>query len=246
MFDRSERACEECGQGFMPKDQRSRFCSTPCRSRWKERLRPTRPFRRHRRTCAACSARFVGSSEARYCSAECRRFKDSPSSPLPWSECAWCGHWFLRRWARKYCSQTCLEANHPRRSRITAICYGDCRRCGRTFVRRADKLGDFCSEICAKRQRKSDRKHLQRTGLGGERFTLREIAERDGWRCHICHRKVPDREYKARDLDPTIDHLIPANRRDRGTHSRENVALAHNRCNWERGAGGEVQLRLVG
>lgn len=78
----------------------------------------------------------------------------------------------------------------------------------------------------------------------GEDFTLREIAERDRWRCHLCGRLVPDRDYKARPDDPTLDHLIPQS--EGGPHTRANVRLAHNRCNYERCTAGEVQLLLVG
>lgn len=124
------------------------------------------------------------------------------------------------------------------------ISYGNCQRCGATFVIPSGRMKVFCSDRCAARARKNFREHLKRASTGGEIFTLRQVAERDGWRCHICKRSVPDREYKARKLDPTIDHLVPVS--EGGTHSLDNVALAHNRCNWGRGTGGEVQLRLVG
>jgi len=130
--------------------------------------------------------------------------------------------------------------------RASEIGYGSCARCGRTFVVRPATRGrkKYCSERCAMRAANNTRKHLKRAVAGGESFTLREIAERDGWRCHICHRKVPDREYRARRLDPTIDHLVPVSAG--GGHMRDNVALAHNRCNWERAATGPAQLRLTG
>jgi 5-methylcytosine-specific restriction endonuclease McrA len=124
------------------------------------------------------------------------------------------------------------------------ISYGACRRCGGCFVRRDGSVGAFCSDRCRKRAHKNTRKHRERTNGAAERFTLREIAERDGWRCHLCGKRVPDREYAARPDDPTIDHLIPVS--DGGLHVRTNVALAHNRCNYERNTGGVAQLLLVG
>jgi 5-methylcytosine-specific restriction endonuclease McrA len=78
----------------------------------------------------------------------------------------------------------------------------------------------------------------------GDGYTLREIAERDGWRCHICLSQVPDRPYKARPNDATIDHLIPVSAG--GMDVRSNVALAHNVCNSKRSNTGPAQLRLVG
>lgn len=76
-----------------------------------------------------------------------------------------------------------------------------------------------------------------------ESFTLREIAERDGWRCHLCNRKVPDRPFRSRPLDATIDHLVPVSAG--GDHTRANVALAHFACNWKRADVGPAQLRLL-
>jgi 5-methylcytosine-specific restriction endonuclease McrA len=43
---------------------------------------------------------------------------------------------------------------------------------------------------------------------------------------------------------PTIDHLLPLC--DGGDDVRANVQLAHFLCNSRRGAGGVVQLALVG
>ena len=124
------------------------------------------------------------------------------------------------------------------------ITIGTCAQCGSMFVRPAHYVADTCSAQCSKRRAKYHRRSLKRTSSGGETFTLREIAERDHWRCHLCNGAVPDREYKARDRDPTLDHLLPVSLG--GEHTRANVALAHNRCNWERGNELiEVQLRLI-
>jgi hypothetical protein len=241
--------CEECGEAFVPKDRRGRWCSPICCGRSRERHRPARPARGKRvaRPCEWCGDQFTSRvfQQSRFCSIRCAGAAASRQScPVPWAECRWCGHWFVRRGPRKYCSKPCLDANHPGRRRVTEIAYGDCRRCGLTFVRRAAQIGEFCSQRCSARSRENHRRHLVRSSSGGEFFSLREVAERDRWRCHLCGRKVPDREYQARDRDPTIDHLVPV--ADGGSHTLANVALAHNRCNWERQTGGDVQLRLVG
>ena len=72
-----------------------------------------------------------------------------------------------------------------------------------------------------------------------ERFTTHDIAARDNWRCHICKKKVSESTM-------SIDHLIPLSRS--GSHTRENVALAHRRCNSRRSVGRTIpaQLRLLG
>lgn len=113
----------------------------------------------------------------------------------------------------------------------------------------------FCGETCSTKAGRRKRRHAERASgrrhkgrvdrtAKVESFTLRDIAERDGWKCHLCGKRVPDRPYKARPLDATLDHLIPVS--DGGDHTRANVALAHNRCNYERAHLGAAQLRLVG
>jgi hypothetical protein len=79
----------------------------------------------------------------------------------------------------------------------------------------------------------------------GDDISWRELGERDGWRCHICNRKVQKRAGTAKQpRGATVDHIVPLT--DDGLHTWDNVALAHRECNTSRGAGGEVQLRLAG
>lgn len=71
-----------------------------------------------------------------------------------------------------------------------------------------------------------------------EKINPLDIAERDGWRCHLCNRIVSRSTL-------SLDHLIPIVYG--GPHIAENVALAHIRCNSRRGAGRlPAQLRLFG
>lgn len=59
-----------------------------------------------------------------------------------------------------------------------------------------------------------------------ERFSHEEIAERDGWTCHICEEPVTRERW-------SIDHLVPLS--FGGEHTRANVKLAHHSCNASRG-----------
>jgi 5-methylcytosine-specific restriction endonuclease McrA len=71
-----------------------------------------------------------------------------------------------------------------------------------------------------------------------EEYDSLEIAKRDGWKCHICGKRV-----KRGQL--SIDHLVPLSRG--GDDTPQNVALAHLRCNSRRGPGRlPAQLRLFG
>jgi len=66
------------------------------------------------------------------------------------------------------------------------------------------------------------------------RRLLAQIAERDGWVCHWCGLPVA-RGLPADDpMHASIDHIVP--RRDGGTGARDNLRLAHHKCNHERDA----------
>jgi hypothetical protein len=125
-----------------------------------------------------------------------------------------------------------------------------CRICSVEYV-----VGDgwsngfHCSDSCVTRA-KSDRnrrKNVKRRTARREApssYTLHQVAERDGWRCHICRKRVDQRLSGTHKLGPTIDHLIPLS--DGGSDDMQNVALAHRSCNCARGVGGVVQLMLIG
>lgn len=71
-----------------------------------------------------------------------------------------------------------------------------------------------------------------------EKIDRLEIYERDGGRCHICSKLVSVKKFH-------LDHLVPIARG--GTHTRDNVAVAHRVCNQRRGADRlPAQLLLVG
>lgn len=103
-----------------------------------------------------------------------------------------------------------------------------------------------CSDCTVEYRRSLNRrKNQRRRGYRGYgRYTLAEIGDRDGWRCHLCGGKVNPRVQGPGGLAPSVDHLVPLSAG--GSDDRANVAVAHADCNARRRTGGEVQLRLVG
>lgn len=96
----------------------------------------------------------------------------------------------------------------------------------------------------AKDRLKCARRRMRLSGVVVDIVDPDVVFERDGWRCHICHKSV-DRRLSGRDrMGPTLDHLIPLSAG--GEHSYANTALAHRSCNSSRGARGAVQLALIG
>jgi DNA-directed RNA polymerase subunit RPC12/RpoP len=103
---------------------------------------------------------------------------------------------------------------------------------------RPSKRCPKCSSksLCVKR-----RYERQRAQTIGRKYQLSAVAERDGFKCHICGKRVDMSLPGTHPLGPTADHLVPV--ADGGGDDEWNVALAHRQCNVHRGRGA-AQLML--
>lgn len=176
----------------------------------------------------------------------------------------WAKAAILRRGGGKYCSKECLYARNSKRSEkrcpqcnrrkpITAFYPESSRRDGRTRI---------CKQCMNKAANKWRRTHPDKANEWRLQYQLRKtpspsnsriievidrkyIYERDGGRCHVCHRKVSKKAF-LHSKRPSIDHLIPLAEPFNGDHTHLNVALAHVSCNARHGKGRfPVQLRLL-
>lgn len=77
------------------------------------------------------------------------------------------------------------------------------------------------------RSRRARRARKRR--VESEPYTTMEIAERDGWRCGVCRRKVRSDLEWPHPRSASVDHIVPLSRG--GDDTRANVRLAHLRCN---------------
>lgn len=113
-----------------------------------------------------------------------------------------------------------------------------CTYCGKKFV--DTKVYKYCSKQCVRRTndlKKSDarRERIESNGIK-ENITLPRLFKRDKGVCHICKGKCDYNDYEikgnafyAKDNYPSRDHVIPLSKG--GTHTWDNVKLAHMRCN---------------
>lgn len=174
---------------------------------------------------------------------------DWTPSPRPCDGCGW--SWtpsaHMHRRAR-FCSSQCNAASRgqapfPNSSRVHFVRCRDCDVFLRTSRRHAPIAK--CRSCTAQRRAAANRrKNAKRRGAKvGVMFTLVEIGDRDGWRCHLCGKPVDSDRSGMDPAGPTIDHLIPVSQG--GADIPENVRLAHRVCNVRRGAGGSVQLLLL-
>lgn len=219
-------------------------------------------------SCAECGGPIIHTGRGRprrFCATECearagnralRRRRLPIRDPNPESRnCAFCGTPFVpRRRDQIYCSNEKAAPYCAIRAYNARVASGEplrqveqqkiCQECGKTFTAYKSNAR-WCSGQC--RRRFTAREESRRRGPVRPEsvpYTDREIFERDGWRCHLCRKKVDPNVSRRLPDGASIDHLVPLS--DGGSDNPANVATAHNRCNREKGvrAMGE-QLRLV-
>lgn len=179
----------------------------------------------------------------RPCSREVRAIHRSGlkvSDFLAQSECRWCLQPFAPGQIRSQCcSRHCtLSFNDFRRrtgmeyrqSLLTACACGGIRGPGNRKCRRCNNVGEY-----KLRRGKAIRRRYLAEKVGDMGITWRALGRRHGWDCHLCGKPVLQKAGTAHEpWGGTVDHLIPIV--DGGTHTWDNVALAHRRCNISRGA----------
>lgn len=89
------------------------------------------------------------------------------------------------------------------------------------------------------------RRALKAGARVGPPVSTSEVADRDGWRCHLCRKAVRRNCVWPHPLSASLDHVVPLSKG--GEHAAVNLRLAHLRCNIVKGnKGGGEQLLLIG
>jgi len=126
-----------------------------------------------------------------------------------------------------------------RSNRMTAT--AECGECHSVFHPYSDRRlatyrCSWCAEVNEATYRSEAtmrRRQAERSGDYG--ITWRSVGKRDGWTCHLCGESVDQAAGTAYvPKGATVDHLTPIALG--GSHTWENVALAHRACNTSRGA----------
>lgn len=119
-----------------------------------------------------------------------------------------------------------------------------CTVCGTPFCSWHGLL--TCSHECKKEQQKRARRQYKHVRKAAKRangpidsdISMEKLIKRDKNTCHICGRKCDARDFRADAAGnfivggnhPSIDHVMPLAKG--GTHTWDNVKLAHHKCNW--------------
>ena len=189
------------------------------------------------RTCgAAIDYKGSGTRAQRYCSVRCRNWWNAhPGEEPRWKgarRCEHCGDGIASDDIRvRYCDKRCrLAAQTGSRYRR----YLDCAFCGARFRSQNGKQR-YCSPRCRIKRNQADgssttlRRMAERHGgERGERFTRRDVCERDNWVCQLCLTPIDPMSRDTR-LMASVDHKVPLTKG--GAHSLANVQAAHRACN---------------
>lgn len=117
------------------------------------------------------------------------------------------------------------------------LTFNVCSHCGKLFV----GTNKYCSKRCAERnhEQRKTRLRIERAKENGKvdyGITLDKLITRDKNICYICNKECNESDYTyqgknfiAGDYYPSIDHVIPIAKG--GTHTWNNVKLAHRICN---------------
>lgn len=124
-----------------------------------------------------------------------------------------------------------------------------CEECGRPYINphtdghySSDR---FCSRKCSKRYTGREARHIRRARIRGNNaesgINLTEIFSRDKGVCWLCGGLCDYKDFEINDDGyfvvgpnyPSIDHVTPIAKG--GSHTWNNVKLAHHKCNWLKG-----------
>lgn len=121
----------------------------------------------------------------------------------------------------------------------------ECKECGDWYII-SNNNKTYCSKEC--RDRSFNRRHeknrvnkAKQNGVIDNTITLKKLAKRDNNICYLCNKEVDWKDYEITNniticgnMYPSIEHIIPLC--SGGTHTWNNVKLAHRLCNSLKGS----------
>lgn len=209
-----DKACVQCGTAFRTRKPEAKCCSNRCVN-----------LERYDRIGRTGKAALIRSS-----------------SVYP-RDCDLCRKPFIARHRDVVQCLACRDS-----SKAWRVFISECSACSKLFASRytSRTCTPACAEfarLMAKREAKHKRRAIERDAFVSN-VSPRRVFERDGWKCHLCGKKINRKAQVPHALAATIDHVIPL--AAGGTHEPLNCRTAHFICNSSKGSrGGGEQLLLV-
>ena len=249
MIEGVQKTCVVCGVAFvdLTRAKNKMSCSQECGTAYRRKYQAAQKRDRRKQgvpsLCSHCGTEFAKNRDrTKYCSLKCSiaySHLRGQAQPIPWGECSECRRAFIKSRSDKgVCSYECAKARMRRRDlahRVPRPSELQCPRCERWFPVKTHRGGktycDPCVAIAVREAAKGSRRRrlAAMKGLPVEKFSSREIYERDGWTCGICGEAIPQDAQWPHRLSPSVDHIIPISKG--GAHTRANVQATHLTCN---------------
>ena len=261
LFKGVERICKGCDEVFLVTNRlnihKRVFCTDGCKSKYNYKFR-AKISGTYLNECFQCESTFRTYTKGmQCCSPECyydyriaqsietekRRNKDRRIIIYKY-DCPQCSKSGYSKYKRKFCSVKCKEKNYEVRKRERIIKENTrptkCIECGHWFSTHI-KNKVCCSNDCRRRlnNRKSELYKKRRgelirlNGEVHEDISLERLIKRDKSICYLCGDKVDISKDTNDNYYPCIEHVIPIIKG--GTHTWDNVRLAHRICNNHKG-----------
>lgn len=231
-----KKVCKNCDRNYETIKIQSKFCSESCRGKYNKRNRG------NTYTCRYCGDIYKGYKERPNCTDSCKvkeerevkqvkelmkRFIEA-INPNRHKRCKYCDvEFYADRLNKVYCSERCAIRYKEKRYNHK------CRECGKHYTDN-QKNSAGCSDMCKRKHANRTREinRYRRIKMNGQihwTISLERLIKRDKGICHICNNKVDTGVHYNDDYYPSIDHVKPIAKG--GTHTWDNVKLAHRICN---------------
>lgn len=229
--------CKTCGERYDATRYNAKFCSDICRHSYNRKNRGVK------QVCDYCNSEYKGYKLTTHCTVECKRkdFNSKRSIIINRSKCCGCGVVMIGGRRRDYCSKQCNRRHHYENNRINYVSQVrthsiKCVECGKhkevTYKRKK-----YCTDECKRKYqwRRKDAKRrfaIRTNGKVDWDISIERLIKRDGMKCYLCGDDVIKHDNTNHELYPSIEHVMPVAKG--GTHTWDNVRLAHRKCNWEK------------
>lgn len=247
-FEMIELNCSICDGLIRTNNKNTMYCSEKCRRVHQMKVQTT--------NCIKCDAVInIKKKVCKHCKEEERKRGDirrqkkeaisnliKAIDPNRYKDCIYCGSKFYARYMnRDYCTRRCGELSYYERTKESVHYYRQCVECSKHFDTTHSKI-ICCSDDC-KKKRSNRINYLKRKTIIKENgkadwdISIKKLSKKDKSICHLCNDKVSRNDFYytdeghfiAGDSYPSIDHVRPISKG--GTHTWDNVRLAHRICN---------------